>query len=133
MDLAAHSLWATQFLKAADKKSFRIVDSKNPKNAENIDISVLPDQPGPDGSSAEQPGWMVDVRYTNAPDVVIFNKSYVDEKTARAVMDDLSMVAAEVEGHLRSEDFEKAQISTKKLLDKMHANSGSGPVTPEEN
>jgi hypothetical protein len=131
MSLGAHVLWAAQFLKAADKKSFRIVDSKSPKNAENVDISILPDQPGLDGSTAETPGWVVDVRYSNAPDVVLFNKSYIDESTARKVMDDLSMVAGEVEGFLRQEDFEKAQEATKKFLDKLHANSGQSPVTPE--
>lgn len=132
MTLGAHALWAAQFLKGADKKSFRIVDSKSPKQAENIDISIIPNQPGLDGASAETPGWLIDVRYTNAPDVVLFSKSFLDEPTARKVMEDLSMVAGEVEGFLRAEDFEKAQIATKKLLDKMHANSGSGPVTPEE-
>ena len=132
MTLGAHALWAGQFLRAADKKSFRIVDSKNPKNAENIDISIIQDQPGLDGSSAEKPGWVIDVRYTNAPEVTLFNQSYVDEPTARKVMDDLSMVAGEVEGFLRGENFEKAQEATKKLLDKMHANSGQAPVTPEE-
>lgn len=133
MSLASHSNWAQEILGTAPaKKTFRIVDSKSPKEATSIDISLLQDAAGAEGASAEQPGWVVNVQYSNAPDVILFNQTYVSEDMARKVMDDLAMVAGEVEGLLRKEEFEKAQAKTTELINKMHANSGQAPVTPVE-
>jgi hypothetical protein len=134
MSLVAHSAWARQFLKAESpaKKTFRVLDAKSPKQAVNVDINLMQDKAPADGTTAEYSGWVVTVTYTNAPDVVLFTQTYLDESTARKVMDDIGMVAAEVEGFLKKEDFEGAQKATKAFTDKLAANSGSQPVTPTE-
>ncbi len=132
MSLAAHAAWRHRFQAKVDKKTFRLADSKNPRHAENVDLSILQDAPEAGGSSAEHAGWVVDVRYTNAPDVILFSQNYVDEATARKVMDDLAVVAGEVEGFLRQEKFDKAAEKTKEFMDKMAANSGQTPVAPTE-
>ena len=131
MTLQEHSLWLGRFRAAATKKSFRIVSPKGEKDVAEIDISILHDQPAPGGSIAEQPGWVVDVRYSRAPDVVLFTATYVSEDLARKVMEDLSLVAAEVDGLLRQEKFDEASEKTKALLNKFKANGGQ-PASIEE-
>lgn len=128
MSPQAHSLWAQQFVAKSDKKSFRIVAPKGNHEVAEIDISVLPNQGTPGASTAEPTGWVVDCRYTNAPSVTLFTATYPTEDLARKVMEDLSAVAAEVEGLLRQEKFDEAGEKTKSLLEKMKANSGEPPV-----
>ena len=111
-------------------KTFRLSDQDDPRQAANVDIAILPNQVGKDGSAAQHPGFVVTVCYSNAPSVSLFNQTYPDQGTAQKVMDDLSLVAGEVEGLLRSEDFEKASEKTKDFLNKCSANSGQSPVAP---
>jgi hypothetical protein len=126
--LAEHSRWAQQFRARADKKSFRIVDPKGDHDVSEIDISILPNQAQAGGSTAEATGWMVSVVYTNAPSVTLFTQTYPTEDLARKVLEDLSAVAAEVEGLLRAEKFDEAGEKTQALLEKFKANSGQPPV-----
>jgi len=131
MCLQAHSLWAQRFQVrggTTDKTSFRIVDPKGNHEVAEIDLSVLANKAGAGDSAAEPTGWMVDCRYTNAPSVTLFTATYPTEDLARKVMEDLSAVAAEIEGLLRQEKFDEAGEKTKALLEKFKANSGQPPV-----
>ena len=133
--LLAHAAWSQQFKAATGptKKSFRVLDAKgSPRQAENVDIQVIPDPAPADGTTAEHGGWQVSVAYTNAPTVSLFQQTYQDQQTANKVMEDLCLAAATVEGFLKQEDFTKAAEATKAFLDKCSANSGSTPIAPTE-
>ncbi len=127
----AHDNWlAGLVLRArADQKTFRVVNLASGKEAiDAIDISVLQDSA--EQSSASSTGWVVDVRFQNAPEQVLFTQVFPTEEQARKVMADLSSVAAEVEGLIKSEDFEAAREKTQDLMKKMTANTAQ-PVVEE--
>lgn len=127
-----HGSWLDRLVvKAkADQKTFRIVNLASGKEAvDAIDISVIENQSTQ--SSSDKTGWMVDVRYQNAPESILFTQTYPTEEQARKVMEDLSKVAAEVEGLIKSEKFDEAKEATQDFMKKMTANTGQPPV--EEN
>lgn len=124
-----HSDWLNNLLirAKADQKTFRIVNlASGREDVDSIDISVMQDSA--QQSSADQTGWMVDIRYQNAPDSVLFTQVYPTEDQARKVFSDLSLVAAEVEGLIKAEKFEEARAKTEELTKKFAANSGQTPV-----
>jgi len=135
MSILGHKSWIRLLVHAkSDQKTFRIVNlaSKN-NDVDAIDISIIQNEPSAnDESSAEKVGWVVDIRYKNAPDTVLFTATYPSEDQARKIMEDLSNLAAEVEGLIRKEDFEQATTKTKALMDKFKANSTQPPVEENE-
>jgi uncharacterized protein YfcZ (UPF0381/DUF406 family) len=97
----------------------------------SVEISIGNDEASE--SSAERTGWVVDVRYTNAPDTTIFNQTFPSEAQAKKVMDDLVNLAAEVEGLIRQEKFEDAKKRSGDFLKKTKANSQQPNVEEQDN
>jgi hypothetical protein len=118
------------------QKSFTIADSRGEANSSVvIDITMIPNPQAPEPNqpgAAEATGWMVDVRYNNAPEIELFTKTFPTEEQAQAVMDDFSKLAAEVEGLIKQEKFEEAAQQTEALQKKFTANSSEPPVPTEE-
>lgn len=79
-------------------------------------------------SSAEPNGWSVHVAYQASPDSVIFDKSFPGQEQATKIYDDIVKAVATVEGLIRSEKFEEAAAASKKLLEKLGANSAGVPM-----
>ena len=120
--ILGHADWLTTILGSPTKKTLRIMDPSVQDNSlQSIDISIVENVSG--DSSSEEMGWLVDVVYTNTPDTILFTNVYQDEQTAKKVFDDLVLVAAEADGAIRQEDFEKAQEQTEALKKKFLANS----------
>ena len=139
-DITVHASWLSDLRRllrkkgtmilAQNQKTFRIMDPTGQEESVHaVDITIV-DNSGTAG--AEQTGWVVDVRYKNAPDQVVFTATQPTEQQARDVMSDLSTVAAEIEGLIRQEDFEGARERTNEFLKKMKANSGEPHVEEQE-
>ncbi len=107
----------------------------DPSGVENsvspISISITP-APAT-GSAADVTGYMVQVCYTQAPDILLFTSTFPTQDVAQKVYEDLCNVAAECEGEIKKEDFEKAQASTKAFMDKCKANSSTTPTQQAQN
>jgi hypothetical protein len=111
-----------------DQKSFRIVNLASGKeDVDAIDISVLQNQA--EESASDKVGWVVDIRYTNAPLSPLFLHIYPSESQARKVFEDFSMFCGEIEGLIRSEKFEEAKTKTEELVRKFKANTAQPPVS----
>lgn len=129
----AHESWLTKLALRAksDQKSFRIVNLASGRaDVDTIDISVIQDQPVE--SAADKTGWMVDIRYQNAPETPLFSQTYPSEEQARKIYDDLVMVVAEVEGLIKAEKFDEAKAATEALMLKLKANTGNTPVSEND-
>jgi hypothetical protein len=113
---------------AADQKTFKIVDPRGPADSvREIDLTLVHGT-GEAEAGAEPSPWVVDVRYSNAPDVELFTKNFTDEKTARTVMEDFSKLAAEIEGLVRAEKLDEAATKSAELEKKFTSNSSESPV-----
>ncbi len=123
----------------ANQKTFKILDPKSGDDAvRDIDISVFKNQQEPGDSSAEGTGndWLVQVGYSMAPEVTLYSEHFSNEKTARDLMEDFSKLAAEIEGLIKSEDFQSAKEQSAAFEKKCSANTGAkenpAPDQPEE-
>jgi len=126
-----HASWKRLLLKADQQKTLKIVaPEQQDMSVQEIDISLLSDQASE--SSAEPTGQMVDVRWSAAPDTVLFTHVYPSSEEAQRVFDDLVKLAAEVEGLIRSEDMDAAKEKSKELAQKFKSNSSEPPISPEE-
>jgi hypothetical protein len=130
MELQTHSEWLRTFgfRAIADKMSFRIMDPHNEGEITSIDISIQQNAAAPGSSYAEPPGWIVDVRYTNAPSIILFTQTYPTRDLAEKVMSDLSKPANDAQALIRKGDFEGAMEKTKILMDYFKSNTGQPPV-----
>lgn len=126
---ASHEIWKLSLKAAAAQKTFKVLDPEGRDGqVREVDITLLADASEGGESSAEQTGWVVDVRYSNAPDVVLFTNTFPTEDLAKKVMDDLSNAAAEVEGKIRQADFEGAAESMTALNNLFKSSSAEPPV-----
>ena len=127
--MLSHKSWMNLIAEAVEQKSFNIMDpsgSIDPEGSEGIreiDITLLQDEPGPGNSSAEKSGWVIHVRYSVAPDIIVFEQTYPSEDAAKRVYEDFIGLAAEIHGLIKAEQFEKAQEQSDELLKKMDANA----------
>lgn len=128
-----HTAWLSRLaLNAASyQKTFRVVNLASGRDdADAIDISLMQNQATE--SASDKTGWQVDVRYQKAPDTVLFTETYPTEGQAKKVYEDLVMLAAEVEGLIKSEKFDEAKQKTEALMKKFTANSGQAPVSEND-
>ncbi len=131
--MQAHNHWLSRLVLRAktDQKTFRIVNLASGKDdIDAIDISVI--QNTSEESASDKTGWMVDIRYQNAPSTVLFTQTYPTEEQARKVFDDFVMFVAEVEGLIKSEKFDEAKEKTEGLMKKFKANTGQAPVVDND-
>lgn len=126
MAILPHKVWADAVLNGpVQQKGFRIYEGGNPND---ILITMYQSQNQvPEGSNAEPGSWSVSVAYKSAPDEYLFQHSYLTDRQAKGVFDDLVNAAANCEGLVRQEKFDEAAEATQKLMDKFKANSSDTP------
>lgn len=135
---ASHEVWQQSFrLRATDgagaptQKTFKVLDPRGmDEQVHEIDISMMPAEAGEGDSSAEKTGYLVDVRYRSAPDVVLFSGVFPNEELAKKVMDDLATASATVEGLIRQADFDGAKTAMQDLA-KLFKSASAEPPTPD--
>ncbi len=131
MNIQAHEAWLGSLkLGGQNQKSLRILDPMGENKAKMIDITILDNS---ESEGAEESGWVVDVRYQNAPDQTLFTLTQPTEGEARKIMDDLVSKASAIEGLIRQEDFEGARVATDEFLNTMSANTGESHIEETEN
>ena len=82
-----------------------------------------------DKASAQVQGWGVSAGLQAAPNEKMFEKTFVTEREARGVFDDLADAASKVEGLVRQEKLKEAEAATAELIKKFSANSSDTPIT----
>jgi len=128
-NIQTHQQWLRSLKAEPTQKTFKVLDPGGKDDSvHEIDISMLADGAETGESSADRTGWAIDVRYTQAPDVVLFTNTYPTEELAKQVMDDLATAAASVEGLIRQADFEGAQEAMQGLTKLFTSSSAEPPV-----
>lgn len=131
MSQLPHDAWAAQLAASAQSmlQTFRILDPRGLEQTPlEADIS-LEGGPPESGTSQAQPGnYRVEVRYTQAPTVVLFNAAYPDKDTALKVYSDLGKACAEVESKIKSGEFEKAKTAMESLTTLFKSSTQDPPI-----
>ncbi len=126
-----HMVWMASLLGAAKQKILKIYEAGSPREVliTLYDSSQTQAAPGGDqaASTAAPAGWAVTVAYRSSPDTVIFQKSFGSDKEASDAFSDIVNSAAEAEGYIRQENFEKAQEASQAFLTKMKSNTSDVP------
>lgn len=114
--MLGHDAWLASLSAASTLKTFRILDPKGLEQTPlEADVSLEGGTPE-SGTSQAQPGnYRVEVRYTQAPTIVLFDAAYPDKDTATKVYSDLCKACAEVESKIKAGEFDKAKAAMEGL------------------
>lgn len=123
----SHGKWASILAGQPLQKTFRIVQTGD---VQELLLTIFESQSSTeDKASAQVQGWGVSAGLQAAPNEKMFEKTFVTEREARGVFDDLADAASKVEGLVRQEKLKEAEAATAELIKKFSANSSDTPIT----
>ncbi len=114
----SHDAWSASLAASlhGQLQTFRILDPKGLESTPlEADVSLQEGAPETGASQAQAGKFLVEVRYTQAPTVVLFSATYPDKDTATKVYGDLCKACAEVESKIKAAKFDEAKKSMEGL------------------